>query len=64
MQTLINSSKRIVKRSKKCQPVMSSDFPLISLEKEKYIKIREIKESQVKGERIKKNMKYKKSIWK
>jgi len=43
---------------------MSSDFPLISLEKEKYIKIREIKESQVKGERIKKNMKYKKSIWK
>lgn len=50
--------------NKKCQPVISSDIPLISLENDKYIKIREIKESQMKGERIKKNMKYKKGVWK
>jgi hypothetical protein len=62
MQTLINSSKRIVKRSKKYHSVISSDIPFISLENEKYMKVREIKESQVKGEGIKKNMKYKKWV--
>jgi len=53
MKTLINSSKKIVKRSKKYQPVISSDIPFISLENEKYIKVREIKESQVKREKNK-----------
>jgi hypothetical protein len=42
---------------------MFSDIPLTSPENEKYKKIREIKESQVKRETIKKNMKYKKRIW-